>query len=178
MVRTRGTVATSRGRRNEYRISTLTPLLTAAGELLDFASAATEPLPGLGFGRTWGGAGGKARQGQRDPEAGRAGPQEVEAATVGLHQGAGQGEADAVPALARHPAFEQPRAGLGGDARPLVLDRQMAVVAGRLHHHPDRAPAVAEGVVEEDVERLPHRPGGGPDRDGTGGDQVGRPPLG
>ncbi len=32
MVRTKGTVTTSRGSRNEYRISTLTPLLTAADE--------------------------------------------------------------------------------------------------------------------------------------------------
>src|SRR5438552_15084978 len=71
MVRTSGTVTTSRGSRNEYRISTLTPLLTAADELW-FASG--EPLPGLGRCRTLGGTG---RQRERDPEAGRNGPDEV-----------------------------------------------------------------------------------------------------
>src|SRR5205085_5522897 len=104
MVRTSGTVTASRGRRNEYRISTLTPLLTAAGEL---RCHLTKPLPPLGCSRTWGG---RSRQGQGDPEAGRAGPDEVEPAAVGLDQGAGQRQPDAVPAGRADPPLEQPGA--------------------------------------------------------------------
>src|SRR5581483_8592868 len=97
----------------------------ASGEL-PFASG---PLPGLGIGRTWGGLGGGVGQGECDAEAGRAGPDEVEPAAVGLHQRAGQRQADAVPALAGHPALEEPGAGPRVDARSLVLDGEMAVVA-------------------------------------------------
>src|SRR5438477_10803411 len=124
MVRTSGTVTTCRGRSNEYRISTFTPLLTAAGDL----RFALGPLPGWGSAGTWGDLGGNRRQRQRDPEAGRAGPYEVEPTAVRLHQRAGQRQADAVAALAGRPPFEQPGAGLGADPRALVLDGQMAVV--------------------------------------------------
>ena len=72
---------------------------------------------------------------------------------------------------AAHPALEEPGPGFGVDPEPLILDGQVAVVAGRLHHHPDRPAAVAEGVVEQHVEGLPHRSGGGPDPDGPGGHQ-------
>src|SRR5437870_4514476 len=171
MVRTSGTVTTSRGSRNEYRISTLTPLLTAADELW-FASG--EPLPGLGRCRTLGGTG---RQRERDPEAGRNGPDEVQPAAVGLHQRPGQGQADAVAAIAGAPALEEAGSGLGVDPRPLVLDGEVTVVAGRLHHHPDRAGAVAEGVVEEHVEGLPDRAGSGPDPNRPGRDEGRRPPF-
>src|SRR5581483_6750811 len=155
IVRTRGTVTTSRGRRNEYRIST------------------GKPLPDCGTRRTCGRTG----QWQGYPESGGAGPDEIEPAAVGLHQGPGQGQADAVAAGPARPPVEQAGAGLGVDARALVLDGEMAVVAGRLDDDPDRPGPVAEGVVEQHVEGLADRPGGGLHPHRPGGDELGGPAL-
>jgi len=73
--------------------------------------------------------------------------------------------------------LEQPGSGFGIDPRPLILDGEVAVVAGRLHQHPDGPGAVPEGVVEQDVERLADGAGRRPDPDRAGGDELRRPPL-